>query len=519
MKTINKFIPLIITLLFFAVSFSSLFYHEMWRDEVQSWLIARDSSSIIELYNNLRYDGHPALWYICLKFLMIFFKSPVAMQVFHILISTTSVFLFVRFSPFNNLQKFLFSFGYFMLYEYTVIARLYAFSILFIIMFCVIYPKRYNNFLLTSLIIFFALQTNVFTVIIFIVTSASLLIDYIVNYKKIIKIKGYKLWKIIAGTALIIIGFIISILFIKSAPDESYLPDSFLKINFKLLAHVINIISRVYLPIPDFNTEFWYGSGGLGSFFLENFAVYRTLQTVVSLLILFWAIIFLSKKWMSLLIFTGSIAGLLIFYYIIFYGFFRHQGFVFIVLIYALWIYHYQDDVKIRWVLKLNNMFNFKLMMNIFTVILFIHFISAGISCAADMRYTFSYGKKAAKFIKDNRMQDYLIVGRDDFALTPVLGYANISRAYFPQGKRFGSFVKWDTQRETEVLNDEEMLIKAFELKTKLNKSLLIIVNKPLDEKLEEKFSLRLVGLFYENVIIKEEMYGLYIERGGIALK
>jgi hypothetical protein len=38
----------------------------MWLDELQAWLIARDSSSVIDLFKNLKYEGHPGLWHICL---------------------------------------------------------------------------------------------------------------------------------------------------------------------------------------------------------------------------------------------------------------------------------------------------------------------------------------------------------------------------------------------------------------------------------------------------------------------
>jgi hypothetical protein len=38
--------------------------HEMYVDEAQAWLIARDSGNLLELVRHLRYEGHPALWYL-----------------------------------------------------------------------------------------------------------------------------------------------------------------------------------------------------------------------------------------------------------------------------------------------------------------------------------------------------------------------------------------------------------------------------------------------------------------------
>ena len=37
--------------------------HELWRDEANVWLIARDLSPI-QLFREIRYQGHPCLWYL-----------------------------------------------------------------------------------------------------------------------------------------------------------------------------------------------------------------------------------------------------------------------------------------------------------------------------------------------------------------------------------------------------------------------------------------------------------------------
>jgi len=38
--------------------------HDVYFDEAQAWLIVRRSSSLLELFQHLRYEGHPALWYL-----------------------------------------------------------------------------------------------------------------------------------------------------------------------------------------------------------------------------------------------------------------------------------------------------------------------------------------------------------------------------------------------------------------------------------------------------------------------
>ena len=90
---------------FVGLGFVGIVNHEMWRDELQAWLIARDSSSIPELIRNLKTEGHPGLWHLCLYFLKHLTRDPVIMQLFHLLIATGAVVLFVKFSPFKKFHK------------------------------------------------------------------------------------------------------------------------------------------------------------------------------------------------------------------------------------------------------------------------------------------------------------------------------------------------------------------------------------------------------------------------------
>src|SRR5258708_1194598 len=48
----------------FGVVIAVLFtHHELWRDELQAWLLARDSHGLADLFNNLPYKSHGPLFY------------------------------------------------------------------------------------------------------------------------------------------------------------------------------------------------------------------------------------------------------------------------------------------------------------------------------------------------------------------------------------------------------------------------------------------------------------------------
>src|SRR6516165_2118889 len=143
-----------ITSAFFLLGAYLMSHHEMWRDEIEYWLIARDSTSVPNLFANMKYEGSPTLWPLLLMLLTRVSHSPTAMQALHLLIATSTIYVFARYSPFSVVQKVLFSFGYFPFYEYAIISRNYALGVLLIFVFCSLFERRYTNFLMVSLVLF-----------------------------------------------------------------------------------------------------------------------------------------------------------------------------------------------------------------------------------------------------------------------------------------------------------------------------------------------------------------------------
>src|SRR5919202_3894562 len=87
-----------LVLIFFCLGLIGILTHAMWRDELNPWLVARDSNSFVELFQNIKYEGHPGLWYLCLYGLNQFTHNPVIMQVFHLPHGTSSDYIFAWFS-------------------------------------------------------------------------------------------------------------------------------------------------------------------------------------------------------------------------------------------------------------------------------------------------------------------------------------------------------------------------------------------------------------------------------------
>jgi hypothetical protein len=100
--------------------------HAMWGDELQAFMIALASRGPLELFHNLRYDGHPGLWHALLWLVTRFTADPLAMKILHLAIALAVWLLIYRWSPFTAAEKFLLLLSYFLFWEYFVLSRGYA---------------------------------------------------------------------------------------------------------------------------------------------------------------------------------------------------------------------------------------------------------------------------------------------------------------------------------------------------------------------------------------------------------
>ena len=107
-----------VTALWGALALVRLLSHEMWRDELQAWMIARGSETPAQLISNLRYEGHPGLWPFCLFLVSRFTDSPVGMQMLNLAVGTLTVAILVRWAPFPRWVTASIAFGYYFAYEY-----------------------------------------------------------------------------------------------------------------------------------------------------------------------------------------------------------------------------------------------------------------------------------------------------------------------------------------------------------------------------------------------------------------
>ena len=170
-----------LSLLYFAISFVGILHHELWIDEAHHWLLARDSNSLFELFQNTRIEGHPLLWSLMLYGITRFTSDLFWMQFLHILISSSIVFVFLKKAPFDWLFKTLFIFGYFMIFEYNLISRNYSLGILFLFLASAIFKNRELKFSLICLYLAIVCNTHLLFSVIAFALFLTLLAEQIKN--------------------------------------------------------------------------------------------------------------------------------------------------------------------------------------------------------------------------------------------------------------------------------------------------------------------------------------------------
>ncbi|AKQ44770.1 hypothetical protein TH63_02650 [Rufibacter radiotolerans] len=324
--------------LFFTVVYALLLawfmpFHELWFDETEPWLLALYSNSYPEMLYNKRYEGHPNLWYSLLYGLTHFTQNLKALQLTQATFATGFVYVFLRHAPFSRVLKLCFCFGYYGLFEYGIISRLYALEMLSLFLICTLYPKRFSHWYLYVALLALHAQTNLFGF--FMAGILGLLLFS----------EAFRFWKnslnwlptsVVQKTAGILIWGVACLFSFWSMFRPNETDGSFF--NFFHLYYFWQAAARpwqAFFPLPNFNVFFWNTS------FLQT---RMEIPLSVLLLLLVSASLYPVKRLLLGLILLCS--ALLFLFTFKMEGSMRHHGHFFIFSIVLLWLktYYYPTD-------------------------------------------------------------------------------------------------------------------------------------------------------------------------------
>jgi hypothetical protein len=499
MKDFSPRLRRIILGLFILASLITVLRHEMWRDELHSWLLAKDNPTLAEVGRDVRYEKHPLAWYIVLFLLTRLTNSPLSMQLFHLALASLSASLVLRYAPFHPYQKVLLIFGYYLFFEFNIISRNYALGILSLFLFCVFYTRRPDRPLLWGTCLFVLANTSFYGLILAFAAGATAALDVL-----IIK-KLRRRWTSWAALCLAVLGAVFSLLTMAPVPDSSYDQVAARHTSFspETLSRVLHVLPRSYFPIPRFTLQFWNTN------ILDRAAPELPVNLVVALVIVIFAVALLRRHRSALVFFVLATAGILGWSYFASSGFVRHQGHLFIAFITALWltVRPAEGDDKQGGEIGCQGI-RPKYLRAGLAFLFAIQFLAGLYAAGMDFLFPFSRAKETATFIKKHGYRDLPIVGEMDYLMTPVSGYLG-RKVYFVRGERIGSYVKFDMKRFQNV-RPEHILTRAEQFAWRKQKDCLILLNFTLDPRWEQPG--RLVKLLSTGpAIVGSEAYRLYL--------
>jgi hypothetical protein len=488
---------------FLSLGCLGLVTHEMWRDELQAWLIGRDSPSLRDLFANYRYESHPGVWFAILYLLTRFTRNPAAMQVSHLIIAAAVIFIFARFSPFTNAQKVLFSFGYFPFYEYAVISRNYAIGILCIFSFCALFQTRTKRYLFLSSILFVLANTSVYGLILAMCFGLTLLFECMIDRGMRRSLPARKS-DLIISVLVFALGIVTSIAQILPPADRAVVgtwvtrPDRF------SVVKTLMTVWMSYIPIPSLSSyQFWNTNilldGSLGS--------QMNICAGISLGLLAISVGLFVRKPVVLFLYLSGTLGLLAFIYAVVFGKLAHHGHLFILFVASLWISQYYTETRLVHGLATTIAEAADRVGKKFVMVMLYADLAAGlIAFGTDVLHPFSASKEASRFIASRQSGDMLIAGSRDSPVSPLSAYLN-SKIYYPESDRFGSFIVWNRKRKR--LDAPEVLEKVGQLITHEKKDVLLVLNYRL---LAHRPDLTISKLSeFSHSIIPDETYYLYL--------
>ncbi len=449
-----------------------VYTHEPWRDEAQAWLLVRDTN-LHQLMGILPTEGHPPLWYFLL-FPLVKSGLPYVWQNYlcaAIMIAAVYVLLFkTKFPPF---LKLVIPFSYFFLYEYAIFARNYSLVFFCSIAIVSLYPHRFSKPWLYALAL------------------AALFNSHILAF-----------------------GFAFALLL-------CYFLDAYhqKRLNTNVISAILAVVvTGVYL-IPffssekilySFSNEIRNNGANMLKAIQEGLSIDGNPMLAIVLLII--AITGLAQNSRPMFIATSGIAWLLYVLGFKYTGSVRHAGIIFIVLLTA---YGIQQHYQPQYLLKRSGIFRYSRWVLVAIVLLQLKPMAE--SYMWDINEPYSDSKAAATFIKENQLEQKIIIGQQAWAVSSILPYLpHVKQVYYPECERYGTYYVYDTcflRKRWQFSPDYVMNITYNNFRDKLN-DLVIVVNYPL-----KPVSLRYVDLLYssnEETIREDEMFYIYKFKDGI---
>ncbi len=139
--------------------------HVIWRDEARALSIAIQGDDWIAMLRGLHGEGHPALWYLLLRAAYGITGRPEVLPILALAIAAAAAWLIVWRSPFPPALIALILASHFFIYEFSVMARNYGIAMLILFALAIAYPRYRARGVAVGALLFLLANCNVIAAI------------------------------------------------------------------------------------------------------------------------------------------------------------------------------------------------------------------------------------------------------------------------------------------------------------------------------------------------------------------
>ncbi|MGD0678331.1 MAG: hypothetical protein ABSC94_23220 [Polyangiaceae bacterium] len=489
-----------VVLAYVAVATWATVTHEMWRDELHCWLVARDSQSPWQVIRERAYDGQPPLWYLLLWVLTRFTWRPELMRVVHLSIAASVVAVFARYAPWPRPARVLFSFGYFVAYEYAALSRCYGLALLFALLLCVGHARRHERPFTTGILLAALGLTTTVATLLAAAYALAMAIDWLAD-----RSLSRPPWRVVAIPFGLAAAGGFAAALCAWPPEDSTVAHIGVAPQMPWDFAWTRIVAAL-VPIPPADFFFW-NSNALLDFLPGEGARFALASAIFA-----WAIVVVSSDRFASLLFGLATVLLVALFKCVYSGSVRHHGFIFVAFLMATWIAREAcagDRPAAGW-----RAVRGAALLPTVALGLAVQVPGAAIAIAYDTRYVFSSGKRAADELRSRGLQRALLVAEFDYPATAMLGQLGPDAlAYSPRTGRPFTFVKWTRDRLWEP-TDEQAIDFAVRLGVARGENPVLVMNRPLRPALIDGERVVPLAEKYDSMIEEENFYLYRIKCG-----
>jgi hypothetical protein len=370
------------------------------------------------------------------------------------------------------------------------------------VIFCALFPRRDHKIISIAIVLALLAHTNILGLIIAIVLLGALVLDSYIRRHEQNSILLQHSWRFSAAILLVIIAFILAALQMNPPSDQASVAGWKLYLSRVDLQNLLQALVNAYLPLPKLGPNFWAYPQISESSLLTNLLMIG----FVGLCLVTFTISLLQRP-LAFLIFTGSMAGLLAFLYTKYLGSTRHHGYLFISLIMSAWLAPYCPKMSLPVALQKICHVSQQIFSKLFVILLAFQAV-AGITAAySDYQYVFSNARATAQFLNSAQYSNAKLVGNVDFTVSAIAGYLPGRQILYPNGDRYGTFIRWDSARKGTTIPAIIETAKAQAVQGR--ETVILILSTPLDESVAQQNHLDLLKSF-TGAGVQDENFYLY---------